>query len=151
MNDAHQYQLRGGFGFRFTRTARLMERHYEKLLGELGLSRIMWCVLVMRGLYGIQSPSGMASYLGLDRTVISRALREMERSGMIVRTAQSDDKRTRGIHLTDIGEKKLHTFLPRAMDTSNYFRDKLSDQEFQQLNRILDKMMEGEEGALPAL
>lgn len=151
MNDAHEYQLRAGFGFRFTRTARLMERHYEKLLGELGLSRIIWCVLVMRGLYKIQSPSGMASYLGVDRTVISRVLREMERNGMIVRVPLHDDKRTRGIHLTSIGEKKLYAFLPRAMDTSNYFRGKLSEQEFQQLNIILDKMMDGEEGALPAL
>ncbi|MCY0150372.1 hypothetical protein OEG84_22355 [Hoeflea sp. G2-23] len=151
MTDEHDYQLRGGLGFRFTRTSRLMEQHYERLLGELGLSRIMWCVLVMRGLYGIQSPSAMADYLGVDRAVISRVLGSMDRKGMISRIPLDGDKRGRDVHLTDLGKQKLDAFLPRAMETANYFRSKLTEDEFQQLNVILDKMMEGEDGALPSL
>ncbi|MEP3435691.1 MAG: MarR family transcriptional regulator [Hoeflea sp.] len=151
MTDEHEYQLRGGLGFRFTRTARLMERHYERLLGELGLSRIMWCVLVMRGLYGIQSPSAMADYLGVDRAVISRILGSMDRKGMISRIPLDGDKRGRDVHLTALGKQKLDAFLPRAMETANYFRSKLTEAEFQQLNLILDKMMQGEDGALPGL
>lgn len=151
LTDERDYQLRDGLGFRFTRTSRLMQRHYERLLAELGLSRIMWCVLVMRGLYGIQSPSAMADYLDVDRAVISRILGAMDRKGMISRIALDGDKRSRDVHLTDLGRQKLEAFLPRAMETGDYFRSKLTEEEFQQLNLILDKMMEGEEGALPSL
>ncbi len=151
MTGEHDYQLRGGLGFRFTRTSRLMERHYETLLGELGLSRIMWCVLVTRGLYGIQSPSAMADYVGVDRTVISRALREMDKKGMIDRIPVDSDKRGRNVCLTGLGREKLEAFLPRAMDTSDYFQGKLTSEEFRQLNTILDKMMAGEESRLAIL
>jgi len=151
MTGEHDYQLRGGLGFRVTRTSRLMERHYESLLGELGLSRIMWCILVMRGLYGIQSPSAMADYVGVDRAVISRTLGAMDKKGMISRITLDGDKRGRDVHLTELGQQKLDAFLPRAMETAEYFRSKLTEDEFRQLNVILDKMMEGEDGALPSL
>lgn len=151
MTDEPIYQLRGGLGFRFTRTSRLMERHYESLLGELGLSRIMWCVLVTRGLYGIQSPSAMADYVGVDRTVISRALREMDKKGMIVRVPVDGDKRGRNVSLTGLGRQKLDAFLPRAMDTSEYFQGKLTSEEVRQLNTILEKMMDGEESRVSFL
>jgi DNA-binding MarR family transcriptional regulator len=151
MTDDPIYQLRSGLGFRLTRTARLMERHYERLLGELGLSRITWCVLVMVGLYGIRKPSAMAEFLSIDRTVISRALREMEKQRLLVRECRDGDRRGRDVSLTATGYVKLETFLPQAMSTSDYFKSKLTPDEFAQLNVILDKMMDGEEGALPAL
>ncbi|BBD41094.1 MarR family transcriptional regulator (plasmid) [Aminobacter sp. Y103A] len=151
MTEDHSYQLRDGLGFRMSRTARLMERHYELLLAEVGLSRSMWCVLVMVGLYGVATPSAMAEFLSVDRTAISRVLREMEKQGLVVRTRQDGDRRGRDIGLTDLGQGKLEAFLPKAMLTTEHFKNKLTADEFEQIKILLDKMMDGEEGALPAL
>ncbi|QPC85354.1 MarR family transcriptional regulator [Mesorhizobium sp. NBSH29] len=151
MTEDQVYELRDGLGFRMSRTARLMERHYELLLSEIGVSRLMWCVLVMSGSYGVTTPSGMAEFLHVDRTAISRVLREMEKQGLVVRTRQEGDRRGRDIALTDLGRDKLEAFLPKAMFTTEHFKSKLTADEFEQIKLLLDKMSDGEEGALPAL
>lgn len=151
MTEDQIYQLRDGLGFRMSRTARVMERHYEQLLAEIGLSRLMWCVLVMVGSYGIAAPSAMAEFLSVNRTAISRVLREMEKQGLVLRRQQDGDRRGRDIGLTELGQHKLEVFLPKATLTTEHFRSKLTEDEFEMLKTVLDKMMEGEEGALPAL
>lgn len=132
-------------------TARLMERHFDKLLVPHGLSRLMWCILVMSDLYKITGPSQMAEYLGIDRTAISRVLRSMERAGLVERVTTKDDRRGREVRLTEEGSARLNTILPRAWDTTDYFASKLTDEETGELKRLLDKLADGEDGALPGL
>ena len=95
---AMKYRLNDSLGYRLSRVARIQERS----LRMLGLTRTTWCVLLAVGNEGLSQPSDIAEFIGIDRTATSRALRQMEAGGLIVRAAGDRDGRTRRVRLTAI-------------------------------------------------
>lgn len=145
------YQLRDGLGYRVSRLARVMERHFECRLAGLGITRLMWCVLPSVGLEGISRPSAIAEHIGVDRTALSRVLRELEAKGLVSRTRDDRDGRSTRVALTEAGQACLARALPQSMGTTNHFSGKLSEEETEVFRSLVDKLLEGEEGALPAI
>ena len=126
MTDRPPYRLHDAIGYQLTVTARLQERRFEAALKTLGLTRITWCVLLATGDEGLSQPSDIAAFIGIDRTATSRALKQMEASGLITRDGGTGDRRTTRVCLTDLGRAKLDEAEPMAV--SNRTRtEKLPD------------------------
>ncbi|MTH97565.1 MarR family winged helix-turn-helix transcriptional regulator [Roseibium sp. RKSG952] len=138
------YQIKEGLSFQISLTTRVMERHFERLLAPHGLTRLMWCILVMAGHYRITKPSQMADHICVDRTAISRVLRSMELAGLIAREKSKSDGRGRDVVLTGHGSTKLEALLPDARDCARHFDEKLAGDEPELLKRLLGKLTEGE-------
>ena len=145
------YQLRDGLGYRVSRLARVMERHFEGRLAGLGITRLMWCVLPTVGLEGITRPSEIADHIGVDRTALSRVLRELEAKGLVRRSRDDSDGRSTQVALTEPGRACLERALPQSMGTTNHFSGKLSEKEAEVFRSLVDKLLAGEEGALPGI
>ena len=88
------YRLHASLGYNLSLAARLQERRLDDALKTLGLSRTTWCVLLAVGVEALTQPSEIATFIGIDRTATSRALRMMEADGLLTRESGRADKRT---------------------------------------------------------
>ena len=100
----------------------------------------MWCVLVAVGEQNIATPSAIADYIGIIRPAASRTLRQMEKSGLLHRSAGTDDKRTTRVALTHAGKTALDASLPLALATRADLEAALSAREQAQLTTLLEKL-----------
>lgn len=151
MDTDQNYRLHQSLGYQMSLTTRLQERPFEEQLKTLGLTRITWCILLAVEVEALVNPSDIASFVGIDRTATSRALRQMEASGMIARDVGKDDGRTTLVALTDMGRDLQARATPMARDNAQHWQGKLSDDEDRELRRLLAKLRQGEDAALARL
>ncbi len=151
MNTDQNYRLHQSLGYQMSLTSRLQERQFEERLKPLGLTRITWCILLAVEVEALPNPSDIASFVGIDRTATSRALRQMEAAGMIARGVGKVDGRTTLVALTDLGRDLMTSATPMARTNAQHWQDKLSSAEARELGRLLAKMRLGEDAALTRL
>lgn len=144
-----QYRLHESLGYHTTVAARLIERRVEDGLRRLGLTRVGWCILLALSEEGLTSPSEIAQFVGIDRTGISRALRQLESDGLITRAIGRGDRRMTEVHVTDQGQDILARAVPVCRENVEHFSGKLTGDEQAELLRLLDKLKAGED-AQPA-
>lgn len=96
-------------------------------------------------------PSDIAHFIGTDRTATSRALRQMEKSGLVIRQAGSADRRTTRVTLTKKALTVMETATDQARKNAARFRDKLTGDEYDILLRLLTKLRTDERTGLSRL
>ena len=144
------YDLHASLGYQLTLTARLQERRFETAIKQLGLNRVAWCVLLAVQ-QGDLHPSAIATFIGIDRTAVSRALKQMEATGLITRGTGSADKRTKSVSLTDLGRNKLARATPMAEAARQTLESRLTDHERATFTRLLAKLRTGDDAPLQRL
>ncbi len=134
------YRLHDAIGYQLTVTARLQERRFETALKSLGLTRITWCILLGVGAEGLRHPSAIAAFIGIDRTAASRALRQMESAGLVIRDIGQSDRRNTRVSLTELGAQRLAQAEPLAVASRTAIESRLSAEERATLRRLLAKL-----------
>ncbi len=145
------YDLHSALGYQLSLTARHVERRFETELQHLGLSRITWCVALAVGGHALGHPSDIAKFVGLERSAVSRALRRLQRDGLITRARGKSDARTRLVRLTPAGETVLEQANALARSARRHSESCLSEVERQQLRTILEKLQSLDEYPLGKL
>jgi DNA-binding MarR family transcriptional regulator len=100
------------------RAARALSRVYEDALAAVDLSSTQMTVLMFLGHRGPTPLSELAGILAMDRTSLYRALRPLERRGL-VRVRATAERRAKEVLLTRDGEQHLESARPhwrRAQD-----------------------------------
>lgn len=140
MSRLAAYDLHASLGYQLTVVARLNERPFDEALRALGLTRTTWCVLLAVGVERLSRPSDIAHFIGIDRTATSRALRQMEKGGLISRSEGRGDGRTTLVAITGAGRRALNEATPLAARNAQHFEERLSAEERASLVAILDKL-----------
>lgn len=151
MDTDQKYRLHHSLGYQLSLTSRLQERRFEEQLKTLGLTRITWCILLAVEVEILLNPSDIASFVGIDRTATSRALRQMETAGMIERGSGKTDGRTTTVALTKLGHDLQTRATPMARANAHHWQDKLDSAETNELRRLLTKLRHDEDTALTRL
>lgn len=139
------YRLHRRLGWRVSRMARIMQSRLEDVLEAEGLTRLMWVVLCGLGEDGIETPSEMATYIGITRASTSRLLTTMEARGLINRTTPpGHDARQVALTLTPKGLAILTTYRPATDAMTAHFLAKLSPEQARILMEALSIMAQGE-------
>ncbi len=146
-----EYSLHSRLGYKVSRLARLMEARLEGMITELGVTRMMWCVLSGVGLENVKTPSALASYIGIARPTVSRVLSDMEKRGFIYRNGAKGDGRAVEIELTERGRAALDRCRPLVDDLNTHFVNKLDPRELESVLSHLDALAEGETRELTVL
>lgn len=144
MTSDGPYDLINSLGYQITLLSRVSERLFEKRLAPLGLTRVNWCVLLAVHQQQLANPSDIASFVGIDRTATSRALRKLEEDGFIQRCSGSGDRRKTEVLATGLGRQCLEQANIAAQHNADHFSGKLSRYERDSLNNLLGKLMDGE-------
>jgi len=144
-----RYDLHASPGYHATLAARAYERRLEDGLRRSGLSRIGWCILLAVVEEGLRQPSDIAGFIGIRRSVASRALGQLERDGLLVRRGGTRDRRTTEIDVTPEGRRRLDAAIPVGIENAAHFAAKLSAGEQRTLVALLARLRAGEDTALP--
>ena len=97
--------------FAARRTARAITQHYEQHLKPTGLTVTQFTLLAMLSLAGPQPLSRFADLLGLERTTLTRNLRQLRARGW-VRESATGDRRVRLLAITKRGTTAARGALP---------------------------------------
>ena len=138
------YHLYESLGFTLSRAARIQERRLDNGLKGLGLTRLTWCMLLAVGTEGLTQPSEIAIFVGVDRSAVSRALRQLERDGLVESIAGESDGRTRSVRLTDAGRERLSAGEPLAVANNAIMTERLGVPNAARLKELLGMLIEGE-------
>jgi len=145
MRPLSTYRLHQRLSFRIARLARILHARLEAELAPHGLTRLMWLILYGVGVDGVETPSGLASYLGVARPSISRLLHRMQTDGLIQRDASPEgDGRNVQLSLTEAGRQLLGELLPRIDAHNEHFCMKLDPVALSALMDTLDRLAAGE-------
>jgi len=93
------------------RTARAITRMYEAKLRPHGLRATQFSILAALALKGATPVGDLASFLGLERTTLTRSSALLEERGW-VRSATSADARRHPLQITPAGLRTLEAALP---------------------------------------
>ncbi|MGB8623706.1 MAG: MarR family transcriptional regulator [Paracoccaceae bacterium] len=151
MDSPPKYRLHHSLGYHLSLAARMQERRLDDWLRPLGLTRITWCILLAVENEGLTRPSEIAGFVGIDRTATSRALRQMEASGLLTRKAADTDRRMTEVALSTEGRALVAKGTPLAQANNRLVSAKLTSAESKELKKLLEKLLEGEELALKRL
>lgn len=136
-----QYRLHRWLGYRVNRLARLMQGTLEADLDSHGLTALMWISLYGIAEDGVETPSQLASYLGIARPSASRLLQRLQTDGLVARIERHGrDARTVQLRLTEAGQRTVAELLPRFEAHDARFADRLTPEERTVLMAALERL-----------
>jgi DNA-binding MarR family transcriptional regulator len=100
--------------------ARHVSQLYDRYLAAEGLRTTQYSILAKLSRVGPLSVNELASMMVMDRTALGRALRPLERDGLVA-IGPGRDGRTRGIRLTPTGAKRLKAAATRWREAQRQF------------------------------
>lgn len=92
--------------------ARRVSTLYDAVLAAHGLRISQYAVLARLGRDGPRPIGALAKALAMDRTTLGRALRPLERDGLVQLTRDHADQRQRRLVLTEAGRQRLAAARP---------------------------------------
>lgn len=94
------------------RAARAMARRFDEALRPVGLTHGQYSLLMALNRPGAPRLGELARFLAMDRTTMTANLKPLERRRLLTMLADSKDKRSRRITLTDAGRDLLVQAVP---------------------------------------
>lgn len=98
--------------FATQRTARVLARHFDDLLRPLDLTNGQFSLLMSLNRPEPASIGTIASFLAMDRTTLTAALKPLERRDLVETRVDPKDRRSRRLVLTPAGHRLLLAALP---------------------------------------
>jgi len=89
------------------KATRRISQLYDAMLAPTGLRSTQRAILVYVARYGSPTMSELAAALVLDRSALNHNLKPLERDGLLRVVVDQDDRRSRRILLSKLGEVKL--------------------------------------------
>jgi DNA-binding MarR family transcriptional regulator len=91
--------------------ARHVTQLYEQFLAPIGLRASQFSILAKLKRRGPLTINALADDMVMERTTLGRAIKPLERDGLIRIEPAPSDRRAKVLHLTKVGEKRLEAGL----------------------------------------
>ena len=122
----HQdFKLYDGVVYWIVRMGRALQQEMKAQLGKIDLNVRSIAVLTAVDSGRAQTPSGIARYLGVDRAVVTRTLRDLQDRGWVRLARNTADGRSHHVALTEAGKNKLAQGAACARAVNEAFAAKL--------------------------
>ncbi|CEH33649.1 MarR family winged helix-turn-helix transcriptional regulator [Romboutsia lituseburensis] len=94
------------------------------------------------------TPMSLSKSMGLNKTIISRIIDTLNKSGYLIKTRDEDDKRSYFVSITELGREQIDDIYKHYLGPIYDLRRKLGDKEFYELISLIEKantkILEGE-------
>ncbi|MFT4032620.1 MAG: MarR family transcriptional regulator [Siphonobacter sp.] len=126
--------------FKIDTTIKKVRYVFQKRLDEAGMDLTVdqWVLLDHVFHYPGISQNILAEMTAKDNPTVTRILDLLAKKGLVERRISEDDRRKLNIHLTEAGKEKFHAAFPVVAEVRQIGWANLSDQDFDDLVRILD-------------
>ena len=134
------WDIGGGayFGYRMAIATRLFDRRIVEILaGHGGFTLPQWRVLAQLGLMDVGTVRSLADGAIVDRSEASRALKDLEAGGYVLRSGNPQDGRSPHFSLSEKGRRQFEVM---RGPISRFIQDLvkgLSDEDIEAANRVL--------------
>ena len=132
------YELEKSIGFKINQTANKLNNKFNLLLQTYDIAPEQRATLEIIKYEKDVNQTKIAQILGKDKTTISRTLATLEKKGFISKI--QIDKRTNQIELTPLSQKVLEESSQEVKDFRQNLISNLSENEVQELIRLLEKV-----------
>ena len=127
---------------RLRKLSRQMTILYDQQLGPFGLTVTQFSLLAhLQSLDGI-GVGALAEVMVMDPTALTRALRPLQRDGLVHLATGEQDRRARRVHVTDKGHATYEAARPGWRLAQRHVDDLLSASGTPALNGLLDSLID---------
>ena len=124
--------------FNARRTSRAVTQFYDDLMAPTGIKATQFTMLGAIALMGPASVTRLARHLALDRTTLTRNLRVLVETGLVV-ISEGDDRRERVVGLTASGQAAVERATPVWQEAQHSLAARFGDER---LRRLIEDMSE---------
>lgn len=129
--------------YRLNVLATIVSQGFARLYSErFGISIPEWRVVAMLGQHGTLTSKGIGERTHMHKTMVSRAVTDLERHGLVSRQPNRADKREVFLTLTETGHKVYAEIVPLARDYAARLTADLSDSDRAAFDRIIAQLRE---------
>lgn len=134
----------GTYSFLLDRTSKRVKQYAQRRFKEenFDITVDQWLVLKNLNEHNDQNQSQLAELTGKDHPTLTRILDLMCKKGLVERKASAGDRRSFIIHLTDLGKSKQKEWASKVDEIRTKAWENLSEQDYQDLKRILNTIYE---------
>lgn len=119
--------------------ARLSNKEVNEALKDYGLYSAQWSILFCLKRFGIMTQTEIWQYLNVEAPTVTRTLVKLEQRNFIIRK-EGKDKRERIVELTDEAKSLIPKIEGKIAEVEGRLLQTLSDDEVNELTRLLKKL-----------
>jgi MarR family transcriptional regulator for hemolysin len=127
-------------GLVLSRAARVVSRSFDEALADAGGSLPMWLVVLNLKTGRAANQRELAESVGVSEATLTHHLNAMEKSGLLTRRRDPDNRRIHLVELTDTGEAMFVRLRDAAVSFDRRLRRGLSAEELGTLEGLLDRL-----------
>jgi MarR family transcriptional regulator, transcriptional regulator for hemolysin len=125
--------------------AKVLSRAFERELAEAGGSQPACLILLALKQQRWRTQQDLAAAVGIEGPTLTHHLDGLEKSGLIDRKRDPDDRRAVRVELTGEGEKRFQRLAKAAIGFDQRLRAGLSEAELDTFRRVLARLRENVE------
>jgi MarR family transcriptional regulator for hemolysin len=122
--------------------AKHLTRAFGSELADAGGSQPVWLILLALKQRQWRTQQDLAAAVGIEGPTLTHHLDGLEKSGLIERERDPEDRRAVRVELTAAGDKLFHRLRDAAGSFDSRLRDGISDEELESFRRVLARMLE---------
>ncbi len=112
----------------------------RRITGPFRLTMTEWRIMLQLAEHEALSASDIVAYSAMEKSKVSRAIRNLEERGLVTREAATDDLRVKRLKMTETGRKRYEALVPRILDWEKELIEGLEVGEYRDLLFLLDKL-----------
>ncbi len=130
--------------------ARHVTQSYDQFLAPAGLRTTQFSILTKLKRKGPMTINTLAADLVMDRTTLGRNILPLERDGLIAIEPLASDRRSKALHLTKAGDRRLEAARPEWIKAQARFESTFGSKRTSELRELLRAVVTSEFGASAA-
>ena len=112
----------------------------RRITGPFRLTMTEWRIMLQLAEHEALSASDIVAYSAMEKSKVSRAIRNLEARDLVVREAASEDLRVKRLTMTETGRKRYEALVPRILDWEKELIEGLEVSEYRDLLFLLEKL-----------
>ena len=142
-------RLYDGYSYWVVRMGRMMRQNMRARLSAHDLNEQTLGLLMSVGGSNLTTPSAIASYMAVDRSIIARTLRDMQARNLVEIKQNSSDGRSREITLTAQGIALLELGTQCAHENNQHYSELIPEGMAEDIRLHFRRIVEAEQSAPP--
>ena len=127
-------------GLVLSRAARVVSRAFDEAVADAGGSLPMWLVVLNLKSGRAANQRELAASVGVSEATLTHHLNAMEKSGLLTRRRDPENRRIHLVELTDTGEAMFVRLREAAVSFDRRLRRGLAAEELATLKGLLDRL-----------
>ena len=124
-------------GYSLKRASLVFSGEFNRTLADLGLRPVVFTLLLLIGDRPGITSSQLGQVLDVQSSNMVGLIREIKRQGWVQVVSRTEDRRAKGLHLTDEGQLFLRQAQTLAMQADRKACERLSPTQRQMLSELL--------------